>query len=186
MSVQTFYDVQQIKRDCESHTHFFDRGSMRFFDSRLGQFVIGTNNPYVWLFTTSEKFHDYYNDFHGRRLYTIRSYDSRTKSVNTVGEFQAYKTGREAKLAAMKLAREWEYTIDDQHEYALEMNKEYDYDLWRRCKNNYDSPLIRPMLKEVQEYYEEKELEQKKQNSYWEERGNLSEKELGLGQFYHD
>lgn len=123
---ERFYSTDQIKQHSSGKTHFFDRDSMRFFSSRIGQNAYPTNNPFITLFVTSEKFEDRYSNYSEPRYYTIRAYDSRTGSIDTVGEFQAYQSSKTANRVAKELAPEWEYTSEDQHEYALLINAEYD------------------------------------------------------------
>ena len=70
--------------------HFFDKSTMRFFNSRImtklneGYLI---NNKY---FITSEKFDD-----NSPRLYTIREYIG-DGDIDTVGEFQQFRTVKEA------------------------------------------------------------------------------------------
>lgn len=145
-----FYDTASIERDSAGYTHFFDRGAKRFFLSRIGQNAYPTANPFITLFVTSERFDgaDRYEDRYvatGRvnsyglmgiakhtvmigdpRRYTIRSYDWRTRSIGTVGEFQAYDSSRAANREARRLAGDWNVTPEDWHAYALALNEEYD------------------------------------------------------------
>ena len=80
----TMADVKRINRD--NGKCFFEKGMMKFFNSRIGNTLYG--NKY---FVTSEKF-----DENSPRLYTIRLFDVNTGSVDTVGEFQGFKTGQQA------------------------------------------------------------------------------------------
>lgn len=122
---ERFYSTDRIKRHSEGYTHFFDPATMRYFNSRIGSNAYPTANPFVTLFTTSERFVPLYERAHPR-LYSVRSYDSRDHDINTVGEFQAYTSSASANRAAKQLASEWEYTLEDQHEYALLINEECD------------------------------------------------------------
>lgn len=132
---QTFYSADQIERHSSGKTHFFDPGAKRFFRSRIGSNAYPTANPFVTYFVTSEQF----EDSRGRReprCYTVRSYDWRTADISTVGEFQRYATGRTAALAAKRMAGEVEYSVQDQHEYALLLNEDYDYEEKRGARFN--------------------------------------------------
>jgi hypothetical protein len=74
-------------------SHFFDRGSMKFFRSRIVPIIYaGLGGVY---FVTSEQFDD-----HSTRRYTVRRYDPATADIRMVGEFN--ESTREA---AMTLAR---------------------------------------------------------------------------------
>ena len=76
--------------------HFFDRDTLRFFNSRiLSDVYEGTGGIY---FATSEKGPD------GVRRYTVRRFEKATGSVGTFGTFQAYRTARAAKGAAKRAA----------------------------------------------------------------------------------
>lgn len=70
--------------------HFFDRDSMRFFDSRIESGLL--DNKY---FITSEQFHgsDGYSE---SRKYTIREAKPDGK-IETIGEFNSFKSKLEAK-----------------------------------------------------------------------------------------
>ena len=68
--------------------HFFDRKTMRFFNSRIESGLL--KGKY---FITSEQF-----DEKALRYYTLREIQP-DLSINTVGEFQQYKTKEAAKAA---------------------------------------------------------------------------------------
>jgi len=76
--------------------YFFSESSKRFFSSRIGSNTFAGADG--WYFTTSEQF-----DWKSPRLYTVRRMTERG-SVDTVGEFQAYRTSDSAKRAAQRLA----------------------------------------------------------------------------------
>lgn len=122
-----FYSTDQIIRHSSGKTHFFDVGAKRFFNSRIGQSAYSTNNPFVTLFTTSEKYENRWSQHYELRKYTIRSYDWRTGSVDTVGKFQQFNSARQAVLEIEKIRQTIEYSLEDQHEYALLLNQSYDY-----------------------------------------------------------
>lgn len=89
--------------------HFFDKGSMRFFNSRIAEYgyngILCNDKETIYsdlvFFVTSEKF-----DYKSPRLYTIRRLNRTTGEIITVGEFQAYKTSSGANKKAQKLAME--------------------------------------------------------------------------------
>lgn len=89
-----FYSIEAIKQaNKEVGQHFFDKSTMRFFDSRVCRKVIGN------YFVTSERF-----DSTSPRRYTLRSVDDRN-CIGTIGEFQGFATS----CAAYKEARRlWE------------------------------------------------------------------------------
>jgi hypothetical protein len=95
------YTMAAIKEVNKAHGgHWFDRSSMRFFDTRLGQTVY--QGPGGIYFVTSEQFHD--GAFHGARKFTVRQFNPETGDVETAGKFQAYTTGEGARAAAKMLA----------------------------------------------------------------------------------
>jgi len=89
--------------------HFFDKSSMKFFNSRIAQYgyrkITSTENEIIYhnlvFFVTSEK-----NDYKSPRLYTIRCLSLTTGKITTVGEFQGYKTSATANRHAQKIATE--------------------------------------------------------------------------------
>lgn len=125
MLPQRLYDAQQIRRHADGKTHFFDSSSMRFFRSRIGQNAYMTPNPYIHLFVTSEQFVDSRGNS-GKRLYSVRKYDSRTSDIVSIGDFQEYANARAANKAAKELALEIPFTAEDQQEYANALNEAYD------------------------------------------------------------
>lgn len=81
-------DVKQCARACSSH--WFDADTLRFFKSRVDDtaYVDGKGGAY---FVSSERY-----DSSHPRLYSVNHYAK--CSIDTVGQFQGYKT----KLAATK------------------------------------------------------------------------------------
>lgn len=104
-----FVSMNEIKQ-C-SKIHFFDKGSMRFFNSRLSEYgyqckevvKIGKYDEYnyhnIIFFVTSEKY-----DHKSPRLYTIRKLTINTGAIETVGDFQQYKSRDTAHRWAQKYA----------------------------------------------------------------------------------
>ena len=76
--------------------HFFDKDAMRFFNSRIPSG--GYSNGKEVFFITSEKYNS-----DSKRAYTIRKLTIKTGSIETVGEFQQYKTSTKANKEAKKL-----------------------------------------------------------------------------------
>ena len=89
----TMAQIKQANRDAGQH--FFERGTMRFFRSK-----VATRRPINGAyFVTSEQFDD-----NSPRLYTVRRVDLQTGKIDTVGEFQAWRTLRAAKSVAFHAA----------------------------------------------------------------------------------
>ena len=86
-----YFVIQQIKdaNKAIGH-HWFEPGTLRFFNSRVSGPVIGN------MFVSSEKGPD------GVRRYTIRKCTN--GAINTVGEFQAYATKAQALRALRAIA----------------------------------------------------------------------------------
>lgn len=86
------FDVRKCAEACSSH--FFDKGTMRFFGSRVDDtaYADGAGGAY---FVTSEK-RPRSNDPRG---YSVRRYAM--CQIETVGKFQGYRT----KAAAVKIAK---------------------------------------------------------------------------------
>ena len=72
--------------------HWFEPGALRFFNSRVGCTVYASR-----YFVSSEQF-----DYTSPRLYTVRRAND-DGSIDTVGEFQAYRTCAEARQAIKAL-----------------------------------------------------------------------------------
>lgn len=77
--------------------HFFDRDTIRFFDSVIYPNVRTGYDG--WYFITSEKF-----DTGWPRLFTIRKIDENGK-IDTVGKFQGYQTFEDALKSASEFAK---------------------------------------------------------------------------------
>jgi len=107
-SAPTIYHIDDLIRDYEytSSGHYFDPGTMQFFKSKVVDYFRG--DGVTAYFITSEKFSS-----ESPRLYSIRSV-TRKKStkffgyiyhIETLGEFQSYKSSSTAKKAIETLLR---------------------------------------------------------------------------------
>ena len=84
-------DIKYLKAKAEQAGNtFFDKGAMRFFNSRVLPSSFTKMDEGVYRFVTSER-HDY-----GPRLYTIREVTLDPFDIVDVSKFQQYATGREA------------------------------------------------------------------------------------------
>ena len=91
-----FDTIQEIERANENHGHhFFEPSSKRFFRSRIGETVYGGR-----YFITSEQF-----DYTSPRLYTVRMARD-DGSIETIGDFQAFRTASQARAAIRATIRE--------------------------------------------------------------------------------
>ena len=88
--------IADLKRDVMAG-HFFDRGTMDFFKSRVESGVYRTG-PRSGYFVTSEQFES------EPRQYTVRAYGPEI-GIATVDEFYALATRNEARDAARELSR---------------------------------------------------------------------------------
>lgn len=106
MDSATVYDYMSLatmERIAADHSnHWFDPASMRFFNSRVCETTIRQSpaDPYLWYFVSSERCD--WGDGHPRR-YSVRVFDTRTGSTDTVGEFQAYASRTGAEGAILRL-----------------------------------------------------------------------------------
>jgi hypothetical protein len=94
------HDIKMIYGNRKPEGHFFDKDTMRFFDSRLsgkGYKIIPTKNVY---FITSEQYHD--SQGSRPRKYSIRVIE-KEGNVKTIGEFQQYDSMESAKNALNKI-----------------------------------------------------------------------------------
>jgi hypothetical protein len=93
--------IDQIKyraRECGSH--FFSKGAMRFFRSRIASRT--HSGPGGVYFVTSEQF-----DERSPRLFTVHKFTDLGDrcEIDTIGKFQQYRTGASAHSAAARAAR---------------------------------------------------------------------------------
>lgn len=83
--------------------HWFDPSTLRWFRSRVHSTVYPTATGA--LFVSSEQYVSHYPAYRAEpRKYTVRTYDSATGEIDTVGEFQAYASRSGAHAAAARLA----------------------------------------------------------------------------------
>lgn len=94
-------------------SHYFTPNTLRYFSSRVHRTVYGER-----FFVTSEQYDD-----ESPRLYSIRSFtiDAQRGRIDfdTVGEFQAYDTRREAHSAARTLARAMKHLSESEVQEAV-------------------------------------------------------------------
>ena len=82
-----------------SGSHWFDRGTMRFFQSRVGMYAYqDAQYSDVVYFVSSERGPG------GVRRYSVRRANIETGTVETVGDFQAYSARATADAAARRFA----------------------------------------------------------------------------------
>lgn len=88
-------DVKECVRVCKGH--FFEPGTLRFFNSRVGSraYADGKGGAY---FATSER------GPHGPRRGSVRHYSPGRCGVETIGEFMQYPSMAAADRAAARLA----------------------------------------------------------------------------------
>ena len=93
----SFTDTNDIQR--HHRGYWFSKDTMRFFQSRISQNVYYGKD--LLFFVSSER-----QNYDTPRLYTVRAYDPKNDRIQTVGEFQGYKTSGGANKAAERLALE--------------------------------------------------------------------------------
>lgn len=95
----SLYEIETA--NARAGLHFFDPPTLRFFRGRVSEDVYPVPG-YGAYFVTSEQ----YRHFDGSmapRAYTVRFIDANGRT-HTVGEFQGYETGRQAKREALRLS----------------------------------------------------------------------------------
>lgn len=85
------YSMEDIKAAVmAAGSHFFDRDTMRFFNSRILETTYTDGKE--WFFITSEKY-----DYKLERLYTVRGWSPENpRDIRQVSGFQAFKTKAQA------------------------------------------------------------------------------------------
>lgn len=97
MTTNKNFTLAEMKQaQTEKDFHFFSKGSMAFFKSKIIESTVNENH-----FITSEKFDD-----NSDRKYTIRKFDPIGYQVDTIGEFQGYDTLKKAKTALKNILKE--------------------------------------------------------------------------------
>mgnify|MGYP001156849128 CR=1 FL=1 len=86
----TMTDIKRNNK--EAGHHFFDRDTMRFFNSRIESGLYKDNT-----FITSEQF-----DYNSPREYTIRRVVDGGIKIETIGEFGQFETLEDAKIGRKK------------------------------------------------------------------------------------
>jgi len=92
----------------DNGSHFFDPGSMRFFDSRISPDSITWSpepKPGVVFFITSEQFHDYTHGWHEPRQYTVRYMTAGAHIFELGGHADAFGRYSSLRAAKRELAR---------------------------------------------------------------------------------
>lgn len=102
-TVYKLHSLYQIKRAAENAgSHWFSPTALRFFSSRISRRVYPVPNGA--LFISSEQFRPFRGE-DGPRLYSVRSCTCDGR-VDTVGDFQQYRTREAAHNAAAKMQRD--------------------------------------------------------------------------------
>ena len=99
-----FTDTNDIKRNHRGH--WFSKDTMRFFQSRISETVYYGKD--LLFFVSSEK-----DRWDNPRMYTVRSYDPKTDQIDTVGEYQAYKSRSGAASAAERVALDSFHALEE-------------------------------------------------------------------------
>lgn len=99
---RTFTSIEHVMAANRNLGHyFFERDTMRFFQTRVGSTLYGGR-----LFVTSERDDSYGSAaWDGQRRYTVRRANG-DGSITTVGEFGQYASRAGANAAADRMARE--------------------------------------------------------------------------------
>ena len=102
------HTIEEIKaRHKASGGHWFDPGSLRFFSSRLSRKVYPVNDGALFISSEQNKPVLISTGWtkEGPRLYSIR-FCSDAGAIETIGEFQAYRSLTAARHAAKQLQEE--------------------------------------------------------------------------------
>ena len=94
-NVSILFQLKRIAKD--NGSHFFDKDSMRFFQSRIHDVVYGG-----CVFVTSEKMRPSRWTPNPQRLYTVRYMDNKG-NAHTIGEFQGFDTRSKAHTFAYNM-----------------------------------------------------------------------------------
>lgn len=93
--IKETYSIADARRIAENNgSHFFDRGTMKFFSSRIESVLY---NGAAYCFITSEKMSFTTSS---ERRYTLRQFNPEAGNIESVGGFCRYATIDEARQAA--------------------------------------------------------------------------------------
>ena len=92
-----------IERNKRAGKHFFDKPAMRFFSSRVMDETFTSADGWTY-FVTSERCEGICDKVYPR-MYTVRRMDA-AGELETMGEFQQYKSRSGAMAAAKRMAAE--------------------------------------------------------------------------------
>lgn len=115
-----FYSIDDVRDHAQSKgSHFFDKDTMKFFQSRLCDEIAtatslddSTLDDSTVLFVSSER--DRSGDvWKGARRYTVRSYDVETGRISKIGKFGQHSAKQDALYTMRCIAREWKTTIPE-------------------------------------------------------------------------
>lgn len=100
-----YYSLDDMRESSrKADYHFFDRETMRFFNSRVEEVThVTAHTKTRVLFITSESYGRY--DTEPPR-FTVREFFPATGKVNTIGEFMQYSTLDAAKTAILDIFQE--------------------------------------------------------------------------------
>lgn len=100
-SVRTV-DMDTVRR--AHRGHWFDPGTLRFFGSRVGSVAYESTDGRFRFFVSSERYRSMMPAWDGRRFYSVRVQRVESGDIDTVGEFGAYASRREANADAQAYA----------------------------------------------------------------------------------
>lgn len=115
--IDTIAEIERKNR--RAGQHFFDSATLRFFNSRIQEFVVGHR-----FFVTTER-----HDWGGRRLATVRMIRD-DGSIADVGEFQQFATPGAALKALNKALAAGVEIRNDPYEDALDPSDAKNFN-WR-------------------------------------------------------
>lgn len=97
----TMADVKACARQCATNgrTDWFEKGAMRYFRTRIGSAAYADGKGGAYFVTTEQSSHD------RPRKASVRRYDSKTCSFDTIGEFMRFDTTAQATAEAKRLAK---------------------------------------------------------------------------------
>ena len=90
-----YVDISTVRRLHKGH--WFDAVALRFFRSRFSEAAVQHDGGY--LFVSSERF-----DHKTPRFYSVRFCDA-DGNIETIGDFQEYKSGRQAWAAILRMVK---------------------------------------------------------------------------------